>query len=69
MTVREEEKLELSKLLDNVPIPIKESLDEPSAKVCTCMCMFVCVVCVCMCFVCVLVCVCVASLLCTKDCI
>ncbi|CAD5210662.1 unnamed protein product [Bursaphelenchus okinawaensis] len=31
--VREEEKLELQKLSEHVPIPIKESLDEPSAKV------------------------------------
>ena len=31
--VREEEKLELQKLAESVPIPIKESLDEPSAKV------------------------------------
>ena len=31
--VREEEKLELSKLLERVPIPIKESIEEPSAKV------------------------------------
>ena len=30
--VREEEKLELSKLLERVPIPVKESIDEPSAK-------------------------------------
>jgi pre-mRNA-splicing helicase BRR2 len=31
--VREEEKLELKSLLDKVPIPIKESMDEPSAKI------------------------------------
>ncbi|XP_064601354.1 U5 small nuclear ribonucleoprotein 200 kDa helicase-like [Liolophura sinensis] len=31
--VREEEKLELLKLLERVPIPIKESIEEPSAKV------------------------------------
>lgn len=31
--VREEEKLELNKLVPRVPIPIKESIDEPSAKV------------------------------------
>ncbi|KAJ7515579.1 hypothetical protein O6H91_22G019200 [Diphasiastrum complanatum] len=31
--VREEEKLELAKLLDRVPIPVKESLEEPSAKI------------------------------------
>lgn len=33
MQVREEEKLELSRLAERVPIPVKESLDEPSAKV------------------------------------
>lgn len=33
ITVREEEKLELQKLMDRVPIPIKESMDEHSAKV------------------------------------
>eukprot|EP00455_Lapot_gusevi_P039579 TRINITY_DN443_c0_g2_i2.p1 TRINITY_DN443_c0_g2~~TRINITY_DN443_c0_g2_i2.p1 ORF type:complete len:1189 (+),score=464.92 TRINITY_DN443_c0_g2_i2:195-3569(+) len=33
MTVREEEKNELSKLLDKVPVPVKESIEEPSAKV------------------------------------
>ena len=33
LTVREEEKLELSKLLERVPIPIKESIEESSAKV------------------------------------
>lgn len=33
ITVREEEKLELQKLLERVPIPIKESIEEPSAKV------------------------------------
>ncbi|KAL0083538.1 Sec63 Brl domain-containing protein [Phycomyces blakesleeanus] len=31
--VREEEKLELSKLLERVPIPVKESLEEPTAKI------------------------------------
>uniref|UniRef100_A0A915CXY3 Helicase ATP-binding domain-containing protein n=1 Tax=Ditylenchus dipsaci TaxID=166011 RepID=A0A915CXY3_9BILA len=31
--VREEEKLELQKLAEHVPVPIKESLEEPSAKV------------------------------------
>lgn len=31
--VREEEKLELAKLLERVPIPIKESLEEPTAKI------------------------------------
>jgi len=35
ITVREEEKLELAKLLDRVPIPIKEGIEEPSAKVCS----------------------------------
>ncbi|GMT33326.1 hypothetical protein PFISCL1PPCAC_24623 [Pristionchus fissidentatus] len=33
IAVREEEKIELQKLAEHVPIPIKESLDEPSAKV------------------------------------
>lgn len=33
MIVREEEKLELAKLIDRVPIPIKEGLDEPAAKI------------------------------------
>jgi pre-mRNA-splicing helicase BRR2 len=33
MRVREEERLELLRLADRVPIPIKESLDEPAAKV------------------------------------
>lgn len=33
LTVREEEKLELQKLMERVPIPIKESIEEPSAKV------------------------------------
>ena len=33
MTVREEEKLELQRLVDRVPIPIKESIEEPTAKV------------------------------------
>ncbi|EGD81008.1 ASCC3L1 protein [Salpingoeca rosetta] len=31
--VREEEKLELQTLMERVPIPIKESIDEPSAKI------------------------------------
>jgi len=31
--VRLDEKMELAKLLDRVPIPIKESLEEPSAKI------------------------------------
>jgi len=31
--VREEEKLELQKLLEHAPIPIKEGMDEPSAKI------------------------------------
>lgn len=31
--VRQEEKLELAKLLGRVPIPVKESLDEPHAKI------------------------------------
>jgi len=33
ITVRSEEKLELARLLDKVPIPVKEGIDEPSAKV------------------------------------
>ncbi|KAL4189933.1 hypothetical protein AMTRI_Chr08g209540 [Amborella trichopoda] len=31
--VRQDEKMELAKLLDCVPIPVKESLEEPSAKI------------------------------------
>jgi len=31
--VSQEEKLELTKLLERVPIPVKESIEEPSAKV------------------------------------
>ncbi|KAG8794998.1 DEIH-box ATPase, partial [Serendipita sp. 398] len=31
--VRQDEKLELSKLLEKVPIPVKESVDEPAAKI------------------------------------
>ncbi|KAI8851535.1 Sec63 Brl domain-containing protein [Chytridium lagenaria] len=31
--VREEEKLELSKLMDRVPIPVKETIEEPTAKI------------------------------------
>lgn len=30
---RDEEKVELAKLVERVPIPIKESLDEPTAKI------------------------------------
>jgi pre-mRNA-splicing helicase BRR2 len=33
ISVRDEEKLELSKLMERVPIPIKEGIKEPSAKV------------------------------------
>ncbi|CAK9184306.1 unnamed protein product [Ilex paraguariensis] len=33
VTVRQDEKMELAKLLDRVPIPIKESLEEPTAKI------------------------------------
>ena len=33
VTVREEEKIELAKLLERVPIPVKESIEEPSAKI------------------------------------
>ena len=31
--VREEEKLELAKLIDRVPVPVKEGLDDPAAKI------------------------------------
>ena len=31
--VRQEEKLELAKMIERVPIPVKESVDEPTAKV------------------------------------
>ncbi|KAJ3381344.1 DEIH-box ATPase [Entophlyctis sp. JEL0112] len=31
--VREEEKLELTKILERVPIPVKESIEEPTAKI------------------------------------
>ncbi len=30
----QEEKVELAKLIERVPIPIKEGIEEPSAKVC-----------------------------------
>jgi pre-mRNA-splicing helicase BRR2 len=33
VTVRHEEKMELGKLLERVPIPVKESLEDPSAKI------------------------------------
>ncbi|KAK8489512.1 hypothetical protein V6N12_021109 [Hibiscus sabdariffa] len=33
VTVRQDEKMELAKLLDRFPSPIKESLEEPSAKI------------------------------------
>ena len=33
MQVRQDEKLELNKLLEKVPIPVKESVDEPAAKI------------------------------------
>ncbi|KAF8629449.1 hypothetical protein AX15_003443 [Amanita polypyramis BW_CC] len=33
LPVRQEEKLELSKLLERVPIPVKETVDEPAAKI------------------------------------
>jgi pre-mRNA-splicing helicase BRR2 len=33
LQVRQEEKLELGKLLERVPIPVKESVDEPAAKI------------------------------------
>lgn len=31
--MRQEEKLELGKLLERVPIPVKEGVDEPAAKI------------------------------------
>lgn len=31
--VRDEEKLELQKMLDRVPIPVKETIEEPTAKI------------------------------------
>jgi pre-mRNA-splicing helicase BRR2 len=33
VSVREEEKLELAKLAERVPIPVKESIEEPTAKI------------------------------------
>ena len=33
IVVREEEKLELAKLIERVPIPVKEGVEEPSAKI------------------------------------
>lgn len=33
MVVREEEKVEMAKLIERVPVPVKESLDEPTAKI------------------------------------
>jgi len=33
VTVRQDEKIELAKLLGRVPIPVKESLEDPSAKI------------------------------------
>ncbi|KAG6378229.1 hypothetical protein JVT61DRAFT_13929 [Boletus reticuloceps] len=33
LKVRQEEKLELAKLLERVPTPVKESIDEPAAKI------------------------------------
>lgn len=33
ITIREEEKLELQKIMERVPIPVKESMDEPTAKI------------------------------------
>ncbi|KAL0699137.1 hypothetical protein Bca4012_055259 [Brassica carinata] len=33
VSVRQDEKMELAKLLDRVPVPIKETLEEPSAKI------------------------------------
>ena len=31
--MRQEEKIELAKMLERVPIPVKESVDEPAAKI------------------------------------
>lgn len=31
--MRQEEKIELAKLLERVPIPVKESVEEPAAKI------------------------------------
>jgi len=31
--IREEEKVELKKLLDSVPIPVKSSINDPSSKI------------------------------------
>ena len=31
--VREEEKMELQQLIERVPFPVKESIEEPSAKI------------------------------------
>ncbi|XP_018491321.2 DExH-box ATP-dependent RNA helicase DExH12 [Raphanus sativus] len=33
VTVRQDEKMELAKILDRVPIPIKETMEEPSTKI------------------------------------
>ena len=33
INVRQEEKTELEKLIERVPIPVKETMEEPSAKV------------------------------------
>jgi len=33
LPVRQEEKLELGKLLERVPIPVKEGVEEPAAKI------------------------------------
>ena len=33
ISIRDEEKLELNKLMERVPIPIKESIEEPTAKI------------------------------------
>eukprot|EP00051_Salpingoeca_urceolata_P033013 m.18457 g.18457 ORF g.18457 m.18457 type:complete len:2150 (-) comp5725_c0_seq1:68-6517(-) len=33
LAVRQEEKIELSRLMEKVPIPVKESIEEPSAKI------------------------------------
>jgi pre-mRNA-splicing helicase BRR2 len=33
VSVRDEERSELERLLERVPIPVKESMEEPSAKI------------------------------------
>ena len=45
MSVRAEERIELEKMIERVPVPVKESIDETTAKVCiqhVCVCLCVC---------------------------